>query len=96
MLRGRDLGKLLSIPSQMPMHGHSYKLQEVVIMTNDYLHIASEINTLTDLLADIPADNLIERMSLMARLDNAKAALDSVPMQPNKVRLTLIHPDVTC
>lgn len=65
-------------------------------MTNDYLHIASEINTLTDLLADIPADNLIERMSLMARLDNAKAALDSVPMQPNKVRLTLIHPDVTC
>jgi hypothetical protein len=79
------------------MHGHSYKLQEVVIMTNDYLHIASEINTLTDLLADIPADNLIERMSLMARLDNAKAALDSVPMQPNpKVRLTLIHPDVTC
>ncbi len=58
-------------------------------MTNDYLHIASEINTLTDLLADIPADNLIERMSLMARLDNAKAALDSVPMQPNpKVRLT--------
>ncbi len=58
--------------------------------------LASEINTLTDLLDDIPADNLIERMSLMARLDNAKAALDSVPMQPNKVRLTLIHPDVTC
>jgi hypothetical protein len=72
----------------MPMHEHSYKLQEVVIMTNDYLHIASEINTLTDLLADIPADNLIERMSLIARLNNAKAALDSVPMQPNKVRLT--------
>jgi hypothetical protein len=66
-------------------------------MTNDYLHIASEINTLTDLLADIPADNLIERMSLMARLDNAKAALDSVPMQPNpKVRSPTIHPDVTC
>ena len=58
-------------------------------MTNDYLHIASEINTLTDLLADIPADNLIERMSLMARLNNAKAALDSVSMQLNpKVQLT--------
>ena len=58
-------------------------------MTNDYLHIASEINTLTDLLADIPADNLIERMSLMARLDNAKSALDNVSMQLNpKVRLT--------
>jgi hypothetical protein len=71
------------------MHGHSYKLQEVVIMTNDYLHIASEINTLTDLLADIPADNLIERMSLMTRLDNAKAALGNVSMQPNpKVQLT--------
>ena len=58
-------------------------------MTNDYLHIASEINTLTDLLADIPADNLIERMSLIARLNNAKAALDSVSMQLNpKVQLT--------
>lgn len=58
-------------------------------MPNDYLHITSEINTLEALLADMPVGNVIERMSVTARLDTAKAALNSVPMQPNpKVRLT--------
>ena len=48
-------------------------------MTNDYLSIASEIMELENLLADIPEGNIIERMSLEARLESAKAALAGLP-----------------
>lgn len=58
-------------------------------MTNDYMAIASEIRELENLLAAIPEGNIIERMSLEARLESAKAALAGLPrLVAPKARLT--------
>lgn len=58
-------------------------------MTNDALFLASEIHELEALLAAIPPENLIERLSLEARLASAKEALAALPQQvPEKVKLT--------
>lgn len=50
-------------------------------MNNDYLSVASEIRELEALLADIPEGNVIERMSLEARLESVKSTLASLPQQ---------------
>lgn len=52
--------------------------------------ISSEIRELDELLSAIPIDNVIERMSMEARLQNAKEALAALPQQKimPKVRLT--------
>lgn len=58
-------------------------------MNNDYLSIASEIRELENLLASLPEDNVIERISLESRLESAKEALAALPQQSNpKARLT--------
>jgi hypothetical protein len=58
-------------------------------MAKDYLSIASEIKELQDLLAAIPEDNVIERLSLESRLESVKAALTGLPQQiAPKARLT--------
>ena len=58
-------------------------------MTNEALFIASEIKELEVLLASVPAENLIERMSLETRLANAREALAVLPAQVSqKARLT--------
>lgn len=59
-------------------------------MNNEYLFLASEVRELEELLAAIPAQNVIDRMSLQARLDNAKKALEVLPKgkELSKARLT--------
>jgi hypothetical protein len=58
-------------------------------MAKDYLSIASEIKELEDLLAAIPEDNVIDRLSLESRLESAKAALTVSAQQfALKARLT--------
>ncbi len=54
------------------------------------LFIASEIRELEGLLAAIPKENVIERTSLEARLENAKNVLDTLPQtgEGPKARLT--------
>jgi len=48
-------------------------------MNRQRLFIASEIRELEGLLAAIPKENVIERTSLEARLENAKNILDTLP-----------------
>jgi hypothetical protein len=73
----------------MAMQGLFLILTEVLIMTNDYLAIASEIRELENLLAAIPAGRVIERMSFESRLESAKAALAALPQHAAlKARLT--------
>lgn len=50
-------------------------------MLNDHSFLASEINELEALLASVPAGNLIERMSLEARLATARDSLAALPTQ---------------
>ncbi|WP_300294596.1 hypothetical protein [Nitrosomonas sp.] len=58
-------------------------------MTNEALFLASEIKELEALLASVPADALIERMSLEARLLNAREVLAALPEQiSQKAKLT--------
>ncbi|MDA8150979.1 MAG: hypothetical protein M0041_07650 [Nitrospiraceae bacterium] len=59
-------------------------------MDNEYLAIASEIRELESLLVDIPKNNLIERMSLDARLATARDSLGAfLPQQlAPRVKLT--------
>ena len=58
-------------------------------MTNEALFLSSEIKELEVLLASIPADALIERMSLEARLSNARKTLATLPLQTSqKAKLT--------
>lgn len=56
----------------------------------EYAFIASEIKELESLLADVPAENVIDRMGLEMRLRSAKDAIvNFVPNQlPRKARLT--------
>lgn len=58
-------------------------------MHNDSLALASEIRELEQLLAAIPDNNVIERMSLEARLASARTALAALPQESApKARLT--------
>ena len=58
-------------------------------MNSEHLSIASEIKELGALLAAIPEEDVIDRMSLESRLVSAKEALESLPQQsPAKARLT--------
>ena len=63
---------------------------EVCNMNRQRLFIASEIRELEGLLAAIPKENVIERTSLEARLENAKNVLDTLPQtgEGPKARLT--------
>jgi hypothetical protein len=58
-------------------------------MSHETLSIASEVRELERLLASLPEDHLIERMSLESRLESARAALAEVPLESaQKARLT--------
>jgi hypothetical protein len=59
-------------------------------MNDEALSLASEITELEALLATIPADHLIERMSLESRLASVQKTLAALPQQPftPKARLT--------
>jgi hypothetical protein len=59
---------------------------------DEYHFLASEIEELESILADIPADRVIDRMSFDARLKNAREELARVdPAQfPKKARLTFL------
>jgi hypothetical protein len=50
-------------------------------MTNERLFLASEVNTLESLLASIPDDRIIDRMSLEARLASVKEELAALPQK---------------
>ncbi len=59
-------------------------------MVNAFISLSSEALELQSLLADIPEDHVIERMSLEARLRSVKAKLEKEkkPAQEQKARLT--------
>lgn len=59
-------------------------------MSNKYMSVASEIRELKELLADIPEENVIERMSLEARLQSAQEVLSTLGSHKEaaKARLT--------
>jgi hypothetical protein len=59
-------------------------------MNNEYFSAMSEIHELEELLASIPEENVIDRMSLSARLDNVKkmSAILSKNMEIPTARLT--------
>lgn len=58
-------------------------------MNNEALSLAAEINELETLLASIPADNFIERMSLESRLASVREALAALPQHSRqKAKLT--------
>ncbi|MDO5090189.1 MAG: hypothetical protein Q4D61_01455 [Cardiobacteriaceae bacterium] len=60
-------------------------------MHNERILITSEIRELEALLADIPAERVIDRMSLQSRLTAAKAALERLPATgkaAQRIRLT--------
>jgi len=53
------------------------KAEFTVINERDFLE--SEVTTLKQLLETVPADHLIERISLQSRLDNVQAELNALP-----------------
>lgn len=55
-----------------------------------YLHVASEIKELESLLTDIPAENILERIGLEARLEDARRIIENVSKDSiiYKARLT--------
>lgn len=58
-------------------------------MNKEYAFFAAEISQLNALLAIIPAEDVIDRMSLSARLESAKEALQKIPMNAStKAKLT--------
>lgn len=58
-------------------------------MSSQRLSIASEVSELEALLASLPPDHIIERMSLESRLQSAQASLAALPKQAeSKARLT--------
>ena len=59
-------------------------------MISLYSSLASEVNELEMLLADIPAENILDRKSIESRLAKIKRQLAEVPATPDspKVRLT--------
>jgi hypothetical protein len=58
-------------------------------MNNERLFLASEISELEALLAHVPDNHVIERMSLKSRLESVRVALAAMPAQTaQKVRLT--------
>ena len=58
-------------------------------MNNESLFLASEISELESLLAHLPESHVIERMSLMSRLDSVRESLAAMPAQTTqKARLT--------
>lgn len=65
-------------------------------MSNQALFLASEINELEKILADIPEENIIEHMSFKARLASAKQTLANLPEQlRTKAKLTFRGKPVT-
>jgi hypothetical protein len=58
-------------------------------MNNERLFLASEISELESLLAHVPESRVIERLSLMSRLESVRESLAAMPMQTaQKIRLT--------
>ncbi|PAT35320.1 hypothetical protein [Vandammella animalimorsus] len=58
-------------------------------MANTYLFLASEIKELESLLAEIPQENVIERLGLESRLKSAQVALEKLPKEiAQRARLT--------
>lgn len=58
-------------------------------MSDERLFLSSEVNQLEELLASLPAENLIERMSLEARLADVQQQLSQLPTrQAEKIKLT--------
>lgn len=58
-------------------------------MSNEIMFLTSEVNELEGLLASIPSNNIISRMSLESRLAAAREALMRVPKDlPKKAQLT--------
>lgn len=58
-------------------------------MNNEYLFLASEVAQIKELLKGLPERNLLERMSLEARLNKVKKELKNLPKQTiEKVQLT--------
>ncbi len=57
---------------------------------DEYVFLNSEINELESILAEIPADRVIDRMSFEARLKNAKQEISGINpgLLPKKARLT--------
>lgn len=58
-------------------------------MISEHLFLASEVTELERLLANVPKKNIIERISLEARLKSVKAKLDALPPQQNTVKTML-------
>ncbi|MBN1981106.1 MAG: hypothetical protein JW795_06220, partial [Chitinivibrionales bacterium] len=57
----------------------------------DYYSLLSEKNELEKMVARIPAENVIDRMSLESRLDDVKAELSKHPFpvrEPARVKIT--------
>jgi hypothetical protein len=56
----------------------------------EYIALASEVNELEAILAQIPADRVIDRMSFETRLQNARDAISCINAEnlPKKARLT--------
>ncbi len=61
-----------------------------------YISVASEIQELESLLAEIPEENVIDRLGLESRLEEARSLIASVPEEVivNKARLTFRGPPV--
>ena len=59
-------------------------------MNNETLFVASEIQELESLLASIPEENVIDRMSLEARLATARETLSSLPPQRDNQKVKLV------
>jgi hypothetical protein len=55
---------------------------EAIKMLHPYDFIASEIYELESLLASIPEGNIIEKMSLESRLEQARERLSRLPVPP--------------
>lgn len=56
---------------------------------NEYHSFKAEIKTLEDLLAEIPEQNLLERLSLEARLRSAKSAIEGAKEPPEAFKAQL-------
>ncbi|MCU9838737.1 hypothetical protein OEZ49_13240 [Ruegeria sp. WL0004] len=60
-------------------------------MTQRRLHLESEVSELERLLAEIPDEDVIDRLAFEQRLDSVRSELDTIPMPartPDSLRLT--------
>lgn len=58
-------------------------------MSQGYLAVGSEVKELEAILAAIPPENIIERLAFEQRLNAAKAALESLPIYPQRTTARL-------